>query len=187
MAFKLYDLFVAGYDLAKLAGMDFFHTSVVLCPTAAGVSRERMLDSETLHENLERADCAEMVFDRRELGIWFNTNLGRWSLEGNQRAAVHWRYAGEVRLPGATALEASKALKEWAARPEAGNFLAGTYNLFSHNCNSFTSAILHKTGFDPQQVLACGDFGKSGRQKPCLAPENAALSPEMHKRFLTFL
>ena len=184
MASKPYSLFVAGYDLANLAGTDFFHTSVVLCPAAARLSREAVQDSQKLHESLEREGCEEMIFDRKEHGIWSNRNLGRWSLEDNERMMVHWRHAGEVQLPGTTAVKATEALKEWAANSE--NFSAGTYNLFSHNCNSFTSAVLRKTGFDPEQVLACGRFRNASKQVPCLAPE-ASLSPETHRRFFTFL
>ena len=187
MALKHYDVFVAGYDLAKLAGTDFFHTSVVICPAAAHVSRQAVQDTETLHDTLEQQGCEEMIFDRSEQGIWFNKNRGRWSLEDNQQAAVHWRHAGEVRISGATAFEVSRALQSWAAKPEAGNFSKGTYNFFSHNCNSFTAAILRKLGFDPQRVLACGSFSSDAKEMPCLAPESPILNPEMHKRFLSFL
>ena len=185
MASKPYGLFVAGYDLANLAGTDFFHTSVVLCPAAAHLSRESVQDSQKLHESLEREGCEEMIFDRKEHGIWLNRNLGRWSLEDNERMMVHWRHAGEVQLPGTTTKKATETLKKWAADSE--NFSAGTYNLFNHNCNSFTSSVLRKTGFDPEQVLACGRFRNASKKIPCLAPEQATLSPETHRRFLTFL
>mmetsp|Transcript_44770 Transcript_44770/g.104315 ORF Transcript_44770/g.104315 Transcript_44770/m.104315 type:complete len:192 (+) Transcript_44770:109-684(+) len=191
MASKLYDFFVAGYDVAKFGGTNFFHTSVVVCPSAAKLSREKLQDSHNLHMLLERAGCEEMIFDRNETGIWFNQDRGRWSLEEDQTSMVHWRYAGQVRLLGATALEASEKLKRWAATPAAGNFTAGTYHLVDHNCNSFTAAILRKVGFDPQKVLACGSSSCSARDStskvPCLAPENAAFSPTMHRRLLTFL
>ncbi|CAJ1333364.1 unnamed protein product [Effrenium voratum] len=139
------------------------------------------MSRDTLHSDLVHDGCEELIFDRREKGIWLNKDLGHWSLPG----IVRWRYAGAAKLLGETPQAAADQLRTWAASKDAGHFDVGTYHIFDHNCNHFTAALLGKAGFNSQKVLGCGPFHSN--DTPCLAPENANLSPEGVQRMAKFL
>lgn len=79
---KLYDIFVAGYDLLKIGGTSFFHTSAVVCPPGARVSHDELQDGY-LHESVSR----DSTYSFQYLGVDQKVLVRTYTAEDHSSAA----------------------------------------------------------------------------------------------------